>query len=369
MADTGCSVRLPSSSLGLFVPQFALSGCLLITTALAQTSPSPVAPRPADFGITCTLQDTVGRPVSGLFVEVRSAAPPLELAKAPTLPNGTITFRGLAAGAYNVTVAGGLLLPPKRVQLESPNTTVMFQLPITLPLAPGHRGNTVSVDQLAIPEAAKEALRKAYDAWEKSDVGQSRELATHALQLHPDYGAAISLLGILDLQDGHPADAIASLLRAVHYNPNSPRTYLALASAYNELHQNANALQSLTIMAKLLPDTWQLHYETGRAYLGQGLFDDAIDEFDRAQRLAQQSAMVVHLGKAHALIGLREYPAARAELETVLRKSPAGPYTAESRELAGLLDSKMKINKDADSSNLPKTAAATRATTPPGLEH
>lgn len=342
MADTACSVRLSRSSVHLPVPQLALSGCLLIASAAAQNPGQSTQPQSVDFGITCTLQDTVGHPVPGLFVEVRSAAPPLELAKGPTLPNGTITFRGLAAGAYNVTVAGGLLLPPKRVQIDRVNTNVTIQLPITIPQAIGHRTETVSVEQLSVPSKARDALQKAYEAWERNDTAQSRSLATHALQLYPYYGSALSLLGTLELNDGHSADAIVKLQQAVHYSPNLPRIYHVLASAYNESHQYADALHALSILAIISPDTWQLHYEVGRAYLGQGRFEGAMSEFDRAQQIAPQETLVLHVGLAHALLGLKDYAAAGAELEAVIKKSPTGPYAAKSRELAATIDSQLK---------------------------
>ncbi len=304
---------------------------------------APAAPtQPAGFEITCTLHDTQGRPVSDVAVEVRSSAPPLLRAVDRTLEDGSIGFHGLAAGSYDVTVAGGILIPPKQVRIDRPSQILELQLPITLPQVPGRRNDTVSVEQLAVPEKAREALRKAYEAWERNDLKHSRILAIHALQLHPYYGSALSLLGILELSEGHPADAIIGLQQAVQYNPNSLRTYLALASAYNELHDNTNALHALSIAAKLAPESWQLHYETGRAYVGQGRFQAALNEFDRAQHSTTEERMVLHVGKAHALLGLQNYRAARAEFETVIRKSPDGPYAAESRELTVLLDSQLK---------------------------
>jgi Flp pilus assembly protein TadD len=339
MAGIACSVRLSRFSLHILVFQLALTFSLMIANAPAQNRGPSTQPQSADFGITCTLQDSLGRPVSGLFVEVRS---PLELAKAPTLPNGTITFRGLAAGAYKVTVAGGLLLPPKRVQIDSANTTVTIRLPITIPQAIGHRSDTVSVEQLSVPGKARDALQKAYEAWERNDTAQSRILAMHALQLYPYYGPALSLLGTLELNDGHSADAIVRLQQAVHYSPNLPRVYHVLASAYNESHQYTDALHALSILAIISPDTWQLHYEVGRAYLGQERFEDAMSEFDRAQQIAPQETLVLHVGMAHALLGLKDYAAACAELETVIKKSPTGPYAAKSRELAATIDSQLK---------------------------
>ena len=294
-------------------------------------------------------------------------APPVESASAVSLPDGSVSVQGLTAGLYELTVAGGILLPPRRVNINRLKPTLVLKLPITLLQLPGHRNETVSVEQLSVTREAREALSKAYEAWERNDVKHSRSLAIHALQLHPDYGPALSLLGILDLNDGRPADAITGLRQAVHFSPNSPRTYQALASAYNELHDNTDALHALSIMAKLLPDSWQLHYETGRAYLGQSRFDSALNEFDRALQLVQTERPVLHMAKAHALLGLRNYPAARTELETVIRDSPASPYAAESSKLVVLLDSRIK--KDAPGITVPATSATTRGSAPPPLEH
>ncbi len=293
----------------------------------------------APFGdVTCVLQDTRGNSVSELVVQLQLATPPLMRFSAPTHADGSYTFRGVPPGSYDLTVAGGLLLPSKRVLIKAPNSTIVLKLPITLPPPGGGIHETVSVEQLSVSEKVREALRKAFEAWERNDLGQSRKLATQVLQLHPDFGPALSLLGMLDLAEGHPADAVIGLEQALRYNPDSPRTYVVLASAYNELHRNNEALSALSIMAKLSPETWQFHYEKGRARLGQGGYQDAYVEFNRAQELAPQELMVLHVGKAHAFLGLRNYDAARTEFETVVRKSPDSPYAADSRRLLAVLD-------------------------------
>jgi tetratricopeptide (TPR) repeat protein len=281
----------------------------------------------------------------------------------PTLPDGTIAAHGLPAGAYDITVASGLLFPAKRVQVSGSFSTVIIHLPITLPRAEGGTTrDTVSVEQLSISEKVRDTLLRAYQAWERNDFMQSRNLAVRALQLHPHYEPALTLLGMVELSEHHPADAVIELEQAVRDNPNAPRAYLALASAYNELHRNSDALDALSIMAKLSPDTWQLHYQFGCARLGLGEYQTSLTEFDRAQGLAPEELVAIHVGRAHALLGLRDYPAARAELETVLHESPDGPYAAESRRLAVTLDSRLK--------NAPPVAnAATQTTEPQNFAH
>jgi len=345
MADADSSACHPVPNLRLLAIQSAVSVCLLLTMfarARAEDPVPPILPLSADVAITCTVHDALGHPVSGLSVEIRSAAQPLQIAVAPTLSDGSVSFHGLANGSYNVTVAGGILFPPKRVNIDSSNPTVVLHLPITIPQVAGQTNNTVSVEQLTIPVSAQVALHKAYEAWQRDDLKQSRILANRALQLHPNYGPAMSLLGILELNEGRPADAIIGLQRAVRFNPNSPRTYLALASAYNELHNHTDALHALSIFKKLSLDSWQLHYEVGRAYLGQGRYEASLDEFDLSQQLAQQELIEIRIARAHALMGLRDYPAARAELQTAIRKSPKTPQATESRKLVDLLDAQLK---------------------------
>jgi len=78
--------------------------------------------------------------------------------------------------------------------------------------------------------------------------------------------------------------------------------------------------------------------------------------------LDNQNSEVIHLGKAHALLGLKDYSAARAELETVITNSPNGPYTAEARQLAALVDIQLK-KADAP------VEATTRIPAEPQAEH
>lgn len=315
------------------IPAF-LVATLLLALPLAAQDPTPPA---TELALTCIVHDALGHPVSDVAIEIRYAVPPLMRISTRTSSDGSMTFRGLAPGSYDLTVAGGLLTPATRIQVSASSPPLLLKLPITL--SQGEAGQTISVEQLSVSEKVQDSLRKAYEAWERNDIAHSRALAVRTLQLKPYYGPALTLLGILELSEGHPADAVIGLEQAVRYNPDSPRTYLALASAYNELHRNAEALNALSLLAKLTPQSWQLHYETGRAHLGFGRYQAALDEFTLAQKSSSQDPTVLHLGRAHAQIGLRNYAAARAELETVLRKSPNGPDAAEAHKLALALDS------------------------------
>jgi hypothetical protein len=328
------------ASPGFGVSYRALHVALCLAVAIVVFSQSSFA-QPAtstDHALTCILRDLAGHPLPGIAIELRSAAPPLEKIRAFTEAAGSFTFSGLREGEYLVTVAGGLLSPPQSIQIHDARASLSLRLPFELPLTPGRSAEVVSVQQLRAPTRAQQIMLKATDAWTHNDLHQSRALAAQALKEQPDYAPGFTLLGMLDLQEGHPDEAIANLLHSLQLCANSPRTYLVLASAYNQLHRNTDALDALSVASKLVTASWQLHYETGRAYLGQGRFQHAVTQFDLAQQRSTEDNIVVRLGKAHALLGLQDYDAARLELAGILERSPHGIYSDESRKLAGLID-------------------------------
>ena len=346
-----CALRL---AIGL-----AFASALLFPACFAQDPPNSRSSDTTDHALTCVLRDLNGHPLSAIAIELRSASPPLERIRALTESDGSYTFGGLREGEYIVTAAGGLLSQPQHLQIHSEHATLSLRLPIELPAVPSHTADLVSVQQLRPPTKAEQTLLKATEAWTHNDRHLSRALALEALHQQPDYALALTLLGMIDLQEGHADEAISNLLLSLRQCAIAPRTYLVLASAYNQQHRNAEALDALSIASKLLTGSWQLHYETGRAYLGEGRFQSAVTEFDTAQQLTTDDNMVVRLGKAHALLGLQDYDGARAELARILEKSPHGIYSDESRKLAGLIDAhRAPANNSADAD--PNVAASVR---------
>jgi tetratricopeptide (TPR) repeat protein len=277
----------------------------------------------------------LGRPLSGISVEVRNIKTHSTITSAISGPNGAVVFYGLPPGRYEVTVAGGLL-PPRREMLVDAGDS---QTVLELPLSQLHAGETVSVRQLTIPHNAIEALDAATDAWQKQQWKKARVQATQALLLYPGYGAALALLGFLDLQAGDLEQACANLKRAIESDPNSALAYVALGSAYNSMKRYEAALEALSVFPSVSADSWQVHYEQARAFIGLREYELGLREIDSSQQLAKQDPAVLRLGKAHALLGLHRNSEAAAELETIVRNQPNGPYTSDAQSLLAALRS------------------------------
>jgi len=227
-----------------------VSGCagiavrLLVALGLLPTVSVDLLAQTPDHSITCTVQDAARRPVSDLPVEVDSVAPPRDHARSFTGHNGAVTFNGLREELYEINVAGQILLPAKRVGFGSDRTQLLtLRLPVSVSRGHDRADEVVSLQQLSVPSQVERMMRQALEARFRNDVTRSRTLAERALQFRPDFGPALTLIGILQVQEGHPAEGISSLLQGLRNDPDSPRGYLALASAYNQLRQNNQAPQ------------------------------------------------------------------------------------------------------------------------------
>ena len=285
--------------------------------------------------LTYHLRNMFGHPLAGISVEVRNAQTHSIVRSATTGREGTAAFQDLPVGRYEVTLAGGILPPRREVQLDARDNQLTASLPLSPPSARARE--VVSVQQLTIPHRAREALDAATVAWQKYDWKKAREQASRALAMHPHYAAALSLLGYLDVQSGNLKNACAELEQAIAYDPSSAFAYLTLGAAYNSLKRYDAALQALSVFPSVSDDKWQLHYEIARSYLGMHDYEAGLREIDYSLKIAQPSPAVLHLAKAHALLGLHRSPEATAELETMLREDPKSPFVPDAQNLLAVI--------------------------------
>jgi tetratricopeptide (TPR) repeat protein len=129
------------------------------------------------------------------------------------------------------------------------------------------------------------------------------------------------------------------LKRAIESDPNSALAYVTLGSAYNSMKRYDAALEALSVFPSVSADNWQVHYELARSYVGLRNYESGLREINYSLRLARQDPAVLHLAKAHVLLGLHRNSEAVPELETILRTQPHGPYAPEAQSLLATLRS------------------------------
>jgi tetratricopeptide (TPR) repeat protein len=81
------------------------------------------------------------------------------------------------------------------------------------------------------------------------------------------------------------------------------------------------------------PTSWQAHFEIGKAQVSKGDYLAGLRSLDKAQTMCNDCYQPLHLAKAHAMLALRRYEEAMAELEGFLQKDPKDPQSAAAREM------------------------------------
>ncbi len=136
-------------------------------------------------------------------------------------------------------------------------------------------------------------------------AGQKAEAAA-LYRLFPDNGAARERLGVLLLEQGEAADAIAQLEKAVAESPTTANR-LALATAYLKVKQNAKAAPLLSQAAAAEPGNPELRLTLGRIYREDKRLPDAAREFLAAAQIdAKLKPAWSELGATLFLLG--DYP-------------------------------------------------------------
>jgi Flp pilus assembly protein TadD len=183
-----------------------------------------------------------------------------------------------------------------------------------------------------------------------------------ALRLEPANGPSHLLLGVSLLALGKTAEATRSLKQAVKLMPKEPQARLQLGRAYETAEDLPAAVEQYFALAELdardpeyayqlgralgrlsewsyrrmiaiNPDSARLHQSLAQQYLGQGKFDLAIAEYNRAAE-SDPKLPEIHLGLAVIYFEQKRYADAAREIDLELKLSP------ESRKA---LDLKQKI--------------------------
>jgi tetratricopeptide (TPR) repeat protein len=278
--------------------------------------------------ITGTVQDATNRPIGGASVELIDPSTGRNLTGTSTLSNGTFQITNVPRGTYEVVARQGVAEERTRVEIEA-DRDLTFRLPVNQPEATGQ--SSVSLTQLNVPGKARRLLEKAQEAFRRARLDDAFNFVQKALVCYPNYAKALVLRGVLNMQKGDNKDAQPDLEKAVQLDYGDDMGFVALASLYNNEGQFDRASQTLDHGMSLNPRSWQANLEMARAELGKNDYGGAVRSLDRAQMFAPPQVTMVHLYRAQALIGLKDYPTAITELQSYLDKSPNDPNSEMAR--------------------------------------
>lgn len=295
---------------------------------------STLAPRQFT-SISGSVRSADGQAMNNIRVELRDGATGSIVNSAYTGVGGNFEFRQVPQGNYEIVASSGTQQVQEKVDSGSMHSMVDIRMPSPAKTPPndGLGNRSISVAQYRVSEAAREELRKAREATVKEKLDDAQKHLSKALDLAPDYADALTLRAIFKLDAKDVDSAIEDLDKAVHSDPSCAMAYMALGSAYNMQGKFDDALRSLQRGESLAPDAWQTYFEMGRAYAGKNDFESSVRSLDRAQKLAPSEFPLIHLIRAHALLELKRFGDAAADLEAYLNRNPNAPDAAQARKM------------------------------------
>jgi tetratricopeptide (TPR) repeat protein len=188
---------------------------------------------------------------------------------------------------------------------------------------------------LKVPEKARDENKKAREAMQKRDVAGAWKHVNKALQITPQFAAALTTRALLELDDNKSDSAIADLEQAVKLDAGYGLSFLVLGAAYNQRLHFDDAIRALDHGVALMPNYWQAYFELGKSYLGKNDLPHAKEQLDRCSQQAPPDYAPLHLVRANLDLAMKDYPAAMTELEAYLDRDPNSPSADQARKALG----------------------------------
>lgn len=204
-------------------------------------------------------------------------------------------------------------------------------------LAPG-AGARISVVRLREPRKAQRLYNKALKSWGDQEPAEAEHWLDRALKIYSPFPEALSLRGGIQASLGQWTAAEQSLRAAIQVDPNYSPAYVVLAGVYNAQARFDDAQKATDQALSAGADNWDVQYEIARSLIGKEQYKSALAVTETALR-SNRHGSLLHLAKAHALLGLLEYRQAANELRAYLRYQASGDGSQHAHALLDRLQS------------------------------
>src|SRR5215813_438089 len=167
----------------------------------------------------------------------------------------------------------------------------------------------------------------------QQDDDHARRLLETALQIDPNFPAALNRLGYVYIRNGEPQKAIASLERYAEMQKNIANPQDSLGEVSRIAGNDTASLQHYTASLKLDPNFLASQEGLGDTRTLMGDFDGARKEYDRALAMAKSPVDEFYIKEQHALVSFWEGKLEQGHKElaecaeqAAQKKEPNGQY-------------------------------------------
>lgn len=176
-------------------------------------------------------------------------------------------------------------------------------------------------------------FRDAFALHHQGQGAAAAVLYQRILELDPDHGKALHMLGVVAAQDGALERAAALLERAVASSPQAAGAWRDLGGALLGLGRLEEALSALDRALALRPEMAVAHFRRGSVLADLGRLEAALGSYDAALALDPDDAQA-HYNRGIVLVEQRRFALALASYDRALELDPGAVDAHRNRGLA-----------------------------------
>src|SRR5580765_683594 len=159
-------------------------------------------------------------------------------------------------------------------------------------------GNSkISLNRWSIMASVAETVETARRYHQAGALPQAEQLYRQVLQVEPNHGETLYLLGALAYQVGDFSAAEHYIRTGLATNPSDGRLHSIMGLVQLSFNRADEAVASLSQAVNLMPAAADAHYNLARALHKQGKRDEAVASYEQALRLKPD------FGSAHNNLG------------------------------------------------------------------
>ena len=308
---------------------------LCTTTTLAQVGGIDTDPGDRGTGGKNTIQGTIYLP-GGQRLDRRVKVKLTGLASGEQFQmsddSGAFSFRRLQGGRYVVVVDAGsdFEVHSEAVDLIEPASrrgTPGVTVPIYITLQPRRGGGsgapgTVDAKAGGIPESARELYKQAMESAKSGDPKKAIEELNKALEIYPNFMAALNQLGVQYMEVKEWAKAGEPLRKAIGIAPEAFHPRLNYGIVLLQLKDYKAAAAELSIAIQKNGSSGPAHFYLGRVMVSLGNYDAAETELRQTISIGGDEAVEAHRYLGAVYIEKHDSARAADELEAYLKLAP-----------------------------------------------
>jgi len=201
-----------------------------------------------------------------------------------------------------------------------------------------------STTDLTAPKKARREYAQGHDALEAKDLANARKHFEKAIEMDPCYARALTELAVVLSLQGELSSAEAPLQKSIHCDGEFLEAYIQLGILLSIERKYSESESILQQGSRVAPSDWQPYYRLADVHLRLGKYQEAEQEYLKAESLSAAVPAEVHVRLADAYLQEKKYDQAYTEVQTYLRVAPDGPLAPQARSLLQQADSMRKSN-------------------------